>query len=591
MLGIDPDRDKKGIREIQTGGSIEEDMAVLQAAVIRCEQPGVQALIAALEDLSFLRTEIIRPEDFLSGNTNFHSASTQLILLVATTIDESIINLLNYVGRIVQQTPALVICPDIGTEPTAKLIHAGADDLLMQSDLMAPERCLRTIEKVLSRHERSRFQGTNYQHDSLTGLSSRSVFLDRLEQLVIRRQRDKGIVAVLLLDIDHFKNFNENFNHEDGDRLLVKVAERLQNKLRKADTIARLGGDEFAIIIDPGSNMHGALKVADNIIDDCKTPLSVNGKSIYITLSIGISASVNGDVNSSTMLKQAEIALYKAKDNGRNNAQYFTPELAAGARVRMLVQSGLNRAFENGEFYMVYQPQIDIKSGKIVGVEALLRWNHQTLGLVPPDVFVPLLEETGRIVEVSDWIINQACRQRMKWQQLGLLNADATIAINISARQFVDTSLLTAIDKAISTLNIRPEQIDLELTETYLMENMEVTMQRLDDLKNIGVRISIDDFGTGYSSLGYLKRFPIDTIKIDKSFIENVTTDSNDAAIIQTIIGLAHNLGYGLIAEGVETAEQLEFLRAMGCESYQGYLYSRPLDNDEMDTLLYNSSS
>ena len=488
-------------------------------------------------------------------------------------------------NKLFEHLPSILVGDYNDKEFNAMMIELGLQDIVSERIFTHTDQFQQLIELCQLRHQRELYWQRFSHKDNLTGLDSRAVFLDRLQQAILHTRRHKGIVATLLIDIDNFRNINETLGHEYGDALLKEVVVRVHNCLRVTDTLARIGGDEFAIIVDPGKDIYGSIKVSENIKKSFEAPFIINDREVFITISIGIAASVNGESEANAIFKEAEIALHKAKAGGHNNTQYFTPELAAGAKLRLLIQSNLHRALKNQEFFLCYQPQWDSLGKNIIGFESLLRWQHPELGTVAPDVFVPLLEETGLIVEVSDWIINEACKQHSQWLKQGLIE-DSSIAINISARQFGDSSLIKTVQKAIAKYAIPPEKLDLELTETYLMSDMNITLQRLNELKALGVQLSIDDFGTGYSSLGYLKKFPIDAIKIDRSFVENIPNDQDDVTIIQAIVGLSHNLGYKLVAEGVETREQLAFLQALGCESYQGYYFSRPLSVEAAEQLL-----
>lgn len=569
----------------------QELQSSCHAAIITNTISGLHPIISSLKNLPCLDSETLLFEDNEQCIRKLSDQSINLFLLASQTIDENTLTLYQRIAELRPDIPVVAVGSNLNIDSTRHLIDEGLQEVLTATDLAREEHCKRVIEHAMLRHSREQTLSQYSQKDLLTGLDNRMVFNDRLSQAVLNRKRSNGIVAILILGIDLFKNINESLGHDKGDLLLIKVAERLRRCLREVDTIARLGGDEFGVIIDPGENMCGAVKVAENILKEFQQVFEIAEEELHLTTSIGIAASVNGQIDACSLLKQADAALTKAKKDGRNNAQYFTPELAAGARVRNLIQNSLYRAIKNQEFFMVYQPQIDFSGKNIVGLESLIRWQHPEQGLVAPDVFVPLLEETGLIVEVTDWIIKAASRQRMLWQKQGLIDSNITMAINISARQFIDSSLIESVNSAIDTLGIEPAQLDLELTETYLMDDMDITLQRLKELQEIGVHLSIDDFGTGYSSLSYLKHFPINSIKIDKSFVDNVPADKDDAAIIRAIISLAHNLNYGLVAEGVETKEQLEFLQRLGCESFQGYLFSRPLTAEDASTLLTKSLS
>ncbi len=557
-----------------------------KALIISNKHKPLNPIVNALKDLPFLQAETLLLDDTPGETKQLQTATVDVLFVVVGKLTPDSAKKLKCLIADVPEHPIIAVSGYSNHKYTQPLISEGLQEYLSCEGLANQPACQRVIEHAILRHQREQTLRQFMQRDLLTGLHNRSVFTDQLNQRVLSLKRTKGLCAILVINIDSFVNVNEVLGHDKADQLLVDLADRLRHSLREIDIIARFGHDEFAVIIDPGKDMYGAVKVADNLMAALRKEFMIDGHDMHITVSIGIAASIDGKIGADEMLKQANIALTKAKKAGGNVAQYFTPELAANARVRMMMQDHLYRAIKNNEFFMVYQPQFDISGRRVVGLESLIRWKHPQRGIIPPDAFVPLLEETGLIVEVTDWIIQSTSIQRMQWQQQGIIDNDTPIAINISARQFVDSSLIDSVQSVIHKVGIEPQQLDLELTETYLMDDMNVTVQRLKELKKIGVQLSIDDFGTGYSSLGYLKSFPIDSIKIDKSFVDNVPNDRDDTTIVRAIVGLSHNLGYGLVAEGVETAEQHRFLQQLGCESFQGYLFSKPLDTKNLETLL-----
>ena len=421
-------------------------------------------------------------------------------------------------------------------------------------------------------------------HDALTDLPNRNLFLDRLQQSLTRARWHDRLVAVMFLDLDRFKNINDTLGHTVGDQLLLQLSERLSNSVRDGDTIGRFGGDEFAILLDDiNSDSHISL-LAEKLLDTLKKPFKINKHELFVTASIGISIFPNDGEDSDTLLRNADVAMYRAKDLGKNNYQFYSDDLSARIFERMTLESHLRHALERNEFVLYYQPQIDTRTQKIMGVEALLRWKHPEFGLVTPNNIVPLMEETGLIEKVGHWALETACRQARKWHDAGWTYLH--LSVNISSRQFNDPDFISLVHDIISTTGINPEYLELELTESMLIRNASATINALNTLSSLGVRFAIDDFGTGYSSLSYLRRFPIDTIKIDRSFIHDVTDNPDDAAIASAIIVMGQNLSLNVIAEGVENQQQLEFLSSRNCHYLQGNLFSRPLPAEEFSTLL-----
>ena len=437
------------------------------------------------------------------------------------------------------------------------------------------------ITSILGRHkeaEQNLVQMTNY--DVLTGLPNRFLFLDRLGHAVSQSARSHRMIAVMLLDIDNFKNINDTLGHTHGDLLLQDIADRLRRCVRMDDTLARIGGDEFAIVLEGVSEIEEIALIAQKIVDIFSLPFTPSSQEIYVTPSVGISIYPMDGRDSDSLLKNADAAMYTAKEYGRNHFRFYTTDMNALAIQRFAMEGALRRAMEREEFTLHYQPQVDIKSGRVIGVEALMRWNHPERGLVPPGEFIPLLEENNLIIPIGEWVLRTACAQCRAWQDAGL--PPLRMAVNLSARQFRQDNLVEMIDSILRETGISPKLLELELTEGLLMENISETSLILGQLKSRGVQVAIDDFGTGYSSLSYLKRFPIDRLKIDRSFVRDIITDSNDAAIAVAIISLGRSLGLSVIAEGVETREQLEFLGVQKCDEYQGYYFSRPVSPEEI---------
>lgn len=440
------------------------------------------------------------------------------------------------------------------------------------------------LEQLIEEKTRCMMHISNY--DTLTGLPNRLLFADRLQQALRYAQRNTRLVAIMSLDLDRFKIINESLGHPHGDALLQAVAKRLVNCVRVIDTIARVGGDEFMFILSDLVNAQDAADIARKILDVLAEPFVLEENECFISASIGISLYPSDGEDSTTLVKNADAALNHAKRQGRNNYQYYAEEMNATALQRLTLENGLRHALERQEFVLYYQPQLDIESGAIIGVEALLRWQSPERGLVAPAEFIPLLEETGLIVPVGEWVLRSACAQNRAWQREGL--APIRVSINLSALQFRQPDFAETIARILQETGLDPgwEGLEMELTESLLVNNVEETIKTLHKLRAMKIKVSIDDFGTGYSSLTYLKRFPLFGLKIDRSFVNDLSIKPEDAAIVSAIIALAHSLKLNVIAEGVETLEQLRFLRELKCDEMQGYLFSPPLPAADVVRLL-----
>ena len=412
-------------------------------------------------------------------------------------------------------------------------------------------------------------------HDPLTDLPNRLLCNARLEHELQVAQRHGELVAVMFLDLDLFKNINDSLGHALGDKLLKKVAVRIKQAIRNEDTVSRLGGDEFVLIIGSLKSKLDATQFSKNILELFTEPFVIDEHEVFAGASIGISVFPIDGRDAETLLKNSDAAMYRAKSEGRNNYQFYTPDLTSNACERLSMETYLRHALENNELILHYQPQYSLKSGQILAVEALLRWQHPEHGLIYPDKFISVAEETGLIVPIGEWVLETACSQLAKWK-----NSDCMplrMAVNLSARQFWNPGLAKAVQEILKNTGVQPSELDLELTESIIMHDTRITDDALNTFHDMGVELSIDDFGTGYSSLSYLKRFPIDRLKIDRSFVRDITTDKNDADMIKSIIALGHCMGLKVLAEGVETEEQLNYLKEHGCDEVQGYYYSRPV--------------
>jgi len=421
-------------------------------------------------------------------------------------------------------------------------------------------------------------------HDSLTGLPNRALYTDRLEVAILEAQRRQRLVAAMYLNLDRFKTINDTLGHEVGNALLQAVAERLQKNVYDDDTIARPGGDDFAFIFSDLADLDDVNDCTQKILHSFKTPFQIRGQELFITASVGIAVYPHDDLTPVGLLKNAAIALNRGKAMGGGAYQFYTTEMNAQALQHLILDNALHHALERGELQLHYQPQLDLATGQVCGMEALLRWEHPELGMISPTEFIPLAEKTGLIVSIGEWVLRTACTQNKAWQTAGL--PALPIAVNLSGRQFAQHNLAQTITQILTQTGLAPGLLELEITESTLIHNTHASIAMLHELNALGIAISIDDFGTGYSSLSYLKRFPINAIKIDQSFVRDIHTDPNDAAIVSAIIAMARSLGMKTIAEGVETKEQLAFLRSRQCDLMQGYYFSRPVTAEIITQML-----
>ncbi|KQQ89108.1 EAL domain-containing protein [Massilia sp. Leaf139] len=422
------------------------------------------------------------------------------------------------------------------------------------------------------------------QHDALTGLPNRSLLQDRLGQAVAYATRSGNPVWVMLIDLDRFKFVNDSMGHKAGDVLLMTVAARLRSSLRDADTVARLSGDEFVVIVSESGDQQLTPGIVARVMNAVAQPVMLGTKEFFVTCSIGVAVYPSESTDADTLIEHADIAMYRAKKLGRNNFQFYTPAMNEESLERVRIESALRNAVERNEFVLHYQPQLDMKTGKVCGMEALIRWHSPELGMVPPSRFISIAEETGMIVAIGAWVLRTACAQNKAWQDAGF--DKLRVAVNLSARQFGAADLIENLASVLAETGLEPKYLEIELTESLFMSDITPAVELLHKIKALGVNLSIDDFGTGYSSLSYLSRFPIDVLKIDRSFVADITRDANDEAIVTSIIALAHNLKLAVIAEGVETGEQLDYLRRHGCDEMQGYYFSKPLPAGEFEQLL-----
>ena len=438
-------------------------------------------------------------------------------------------------------------------------------------------------------------------YDSLTGLPNRTFYKELVGRALLMAKRHRWTIAVLFIDLDYFKRINDTLGHDIGDQLLRTVADLVKTCIRKSDfiarseaeelenVVARLGGDEFIVLLNEIAHSQDASRVARRVLKELARPFTLAGHEVFVTASIGIALyPVDGD-DAETLFKNADVAMYHAKNQGRNNYQFYTKSMNAMSLQRLDLENDLRKALDRGEFLLYYKPTVDVKTRKIIGAEALIRWKHPSKGIILPGEFIPLAEETGLIVPIGEWVLRTACSQNRAWQHDG--HKPFRVAVNLSGRQFDQENLVEVVSKVLHDTGLDPEHLELEITESTIMKNPEKAATTLHKLKGMGICLSIDDFGTGYSSLANLKKFPLDTLKIDRSFVMNITADSDDAAITTAIIAMAHSLKLGVVAEGVESEDQQSFLRERACDAVQGYLFSRPIPPEEFIKLVSDEKS
>ena len=422
-------------------------------------------------------------------------------------------------------------------------------------------------------------------HDALTGLPNRSLLKDRLNQAILQTQRHNPWVSVVFVDLDHFKTINDSLGHTAGDELLKVIANRMVSTVRTTDTVVRLGGDEFVILlVDQPESPATISAILGRVRAAIAEPAVIDGRTLYVTCSMGVATFPDDGLDPEALLKNADAAMYKAKDAGRDNVQFYTAEMNIKIHEKLALQQELRNAIVRSEFLLHYQPQVDLRSGRIFAAEALIRWQHPAQGFLTPIKFIPVAEETGLIVQIGDWVLHEACRQNKAWQDQGL--PPISVCVNVSARQFREKNLISRVVSALRESGLESKYLELEITESLIMHDVDQAVATMQALRKLGVQLAIDDFGTGYSSLNALKTFPVARLKIDKSFISNLASNESDKAVAGAVISLGQKLNLRVIAEGVETAEQVEFLRANNCDEIQGYFFSKPIASTAIPALL-----
>lgn len=465
-----------------------------------------------------------------------------------------------------------------------KLLELGVQDIWALNELS--ETGLVKIMQHSIVRKQVEYQTRHLAHyDTLTGVANRTLFQDRLDHSLLHARREGHVVSLLTIDIDRFSEINKHYGHDIGDQLLKQFARRLSDIVRRSDTVARLSGNNFAVLLEHVTCESVITSVADKLCSAFSQPYFIGDHEIFCSISIGIELASRADYEGTQLMRHSELALRQAKQDGRNDYRFFVADLHPPDMVRASLESALHHALERQELSLQYQPQIRMSDKQFIGTEVLLRWTHETLGAISPVIFIPALEETGLINKVGEWVLASSCRQHQQWIENGSLPCDAKLSVNLSPRQFRQRDLADRILQILDVTKMKPKLLTLEITEGVLMDNLQQGIDMLGRLREIGVSIAIDDFGTGYSSLAYLKDLPIDYLKIDRVFVKDIVEDKNDAAIANSIIALAHNLGMEVIAEGVEDLNVLGVLQAFGCDHYQGFFFSRPVDPEEIPLL------
>ena len=512
------------------------------------------------------------------------SGDTRLILLDLTLPDSHGLETFAKVYAHSPKVPIIVLTGNDDQTVALSAVKTGAQDYLVKGRL-DPELLVRSMHYSI---ERKRYQEElehQANYDSLTGLPNRALLRDRLRQAVFA-QRDLRSMAVVFIDLDHFKFVNDSLGHSTGDQLLKRVAERLRSVVRDGDTVSRLGGDEFVLILNDQVHDDTIYRALQRVQGRVSEPMVLEGKEISITCSAGISIYPQDGPDVETLLKNADAAMYRAKEHGRNNFQFYTAEMNRLVSERLALESALRQSLVRRELLLHYQPRFDLKTGAVIGMEALLRWMHPERGMMLPDRFVPLAEETGLIVQIGEWVMRSACTQNRAWQDEGL--RPVTVSVNLSARQFRQPDLVKSVTRILEDTGLEPRYLEIELTESMVMHDAASAIATLRALKKLGIGLSVDDFGTGYSSLSYLRTLPIDKLKIDQSFVRDVASrrGGDGGLLAQAILSLGHSLKLGVVAEGVENAAQEKFLRKLRCDEVQGFHFGKPVPPERCWSLL-----
>ena len=529
--------------------------------------------------------ELIHVDSLHAGMDTLKERSVDAILLDLMLPDSQGLETFHRIHALAPETPILIWSAVADEALAVEAVQHGAQEYLVRGSIER-ESLNRAIRYSVER-TRSQLHLTFLAHyDQLTGLPNRGLFVDRFAQAIKRARRSEQLVALLFIDLDHFKDINDSIGHHAGDGLLKHVADRLRACLRECDTVSRMGGDEFSLVLEDIASIHQVSAVAKRILHNLAEPFFIENREIFTSASIGITIFPFDDNAEGTLLQHADIAMYQAKHQGGNAYQYYLGGMGAQVASRSSLANDLRHGLAKREFFLHYQPLVDLNTRRIIGLESLVRWQHPTRGLIPPAQFIPIAEQIGFIGRLGQWVLRQACMDIGAICREGI--AEIPVAVNVSGRQFRHKDLLGNIQKVLGQSGLAPRLLELELTENVLMDDSPHHTSTLDQIKRMGVRISIDDFGTGYSSFRYLKTFPIDTLKIDRSFIQDLPHNANASSLVASMIDMGHSLGLSVLAEGVETEDQLHFLRAHDCDRAQGFFFARPQSLESLMPFLKN---
>jgi len=547
---------------------------LLRVLLLDADPDGARQLEAELNRVDAFECSIQQCTTLSEALSQFGLREPDVMLVNLDVADSTGLNTIERIRATNLTIPLVVFTGDEDVAVELATIQAGAQDIISK-DMFDGHLCARAIRHAIQRKTAEAQLAYMARHDQLTGLVNRSLFHDYVDQALSRTSRSDRMMALLYLDLDRFQNINDSLGTAAGDTLLKNAAQRLKSCVRAGDTVGRLGGDEFAVVLEGLRNTRDVARVAEKVLGVMSEPYDLGFESLAVTPSIGVVMSGDDQSDSGVLTKSADIAMRRAKAEGGNSFCFFTPEMQVAMANRRTLEQELRAAVAGRELVLHYQPQVELVGGRTTGMEALVRWQRSSDGvLVPPNHFIPIAEETGLIESIGEWVIEEACRQTAAWSREGL--PKLCVSVNLSVRQLKPGRLVNLVQQALDASGLPANQLELEVTESLLMEDVEAARMSLTELKDIGVRISVDDFGTGYSSMNYLKRFPIDTLKIDQTFVREIPTDPDDTAITSAIIALGHALRLDVVAEGVETYPQMHFLQDQGCDRAQGYLLSRP---------------
>jgi diguanylate cyclase (GGDEF)-like protein/PAS domain S-box-containing protein len=557
---------------------------------IRKDQETYYAASEASLDAVFVLRSVYNAEntltDFILDNTNSRGAA-MFALHKADVVGKSMSELMPQYrdNGLLEELMYVAVTGEVQEQEWQNSLRTIKARWLYRQVVRVEDGVVVIVRDITERKEAEERISHMAHHDALTGLPNRTLLDDRIRQAMLQAQRYGSHVTVVFMDLDNFKLVNDTLGHKAGDELLKTIAQRMVESVRQTDTVVRLGGDEFVLVLlgqsDPTESI---TRVLHKIREAIAEPIYLEGQKLEVTSSMGLASFPEDGQDSETLLMNADAAMYQAKALGRNNYQFYTSEMNTRIHERLALQEGIRHALEHDEFYLDYQPQLDLHSGRIIGAEALIRWRHPQKGPVSPAEFIPLAEETGLIIPIGEWVLQAACRQNRAWQDAGM--PPLVVSVNVSARQFKENNLIQQVKKALEQSGLNASQLELEVTESLIMQNVEQAVATMRELQAMGVQLSIDDFGTGYSSLSSLKSFPISRLKLDRSFVRDLPHDEDDKAIAKAVISLGHELELRVLAEGVETAEQLAFLHASGCDEMQGYFFSRPIPPADFAALL-----